>query len=98
MSAAARRARRLHLEALEDRRVPATAVGMNLDRLIDFSPAWVFTDAFQQSRPWVSYAYNPATGAQTIDGTPVTDARGWPIRLDAWTNAQGQAVRQRLGT
>lgn len=89
------------LEKLEGRDVPAAmAVGMNLEGISDWSVAWPFTDAFKTSRPWISHAYNTATGQVTWEGGGEvrTDAKGWPTQLNRWTNAQGQMMEQRLGT
>ncbi|MFO0818628.1 MAG: hypothetical protein U1A77_11840 [Pirellulales bacterium] len=91
----------ISLERLEAREVMATAIGMNIDRIADYSPAWVFTDAFQSSRSWVSYSYNTATGAmsQSPQGTAIqVDAQGWPTSLSEWWNEQGQLMQQRLGS
>ena len=52
---------RPHLEELEARTVPTAAIGMNLENVYDFSPAWTFTDAFLKSRPWQPQAYNTVT-------------------------------------
>jgi hypothetical protein len=91
----------ISLERLEAREVMATAIGMNLDRIADYSPAWVFTDAFQSSRTWSSYSYNTATGAMSPSpqGTAIqVDAQGWPTSLSEWRNEQGQLIQQRLGS
>lgn len=85
-------------ESLEARDLPSgMAVGMNLDWITDYAPAWVFKDAFLQSRGWMSWDYNTATG-QAVQGTrPVqVDSNGWPTRLDQWTNDAGQPMQQRL--
>lgn len=72
-------------------------VGMNLDWITDYAPAWVFKDAFQQSRTWMAWDYNTVTGAQTQGTRPVQlDANGWPRELTTWTNDQGQFMQQRL--
>jgi len=47
---------RLGFECCESRHMLATtsghmAVGMNLENVVDWSPAWTFTDAFKASRP-----------------------------------------------
>lgn len=89
------------VERLENRQLFAVEVGMNLDRIVDYSPAWTFTDAFQSSRSWISYSYNTATGATTASppGTPIAvDAHGWPTQLSESTDAQGRRIQQRLGT
>ena len=76
------------------------SIGMNLESVVDWSPAWVFTDAFKTSRPWISHAYNTATGGMTWEGggTVQVDARGWPTQLNQFRNAQGELIHQRLGT
>jgi putative intracellular protease/amidase len=73
------------------------SVGMNLDWIADYEPAWMFKDAFQKSRTWQSYDFNTVTRAQT-QGTHAlhADADGWPTQLDSWTNDAGQLVQQRL--
>jgi hypothetical protein len=92
----------LPLEALESRVVAAvdTAIGMNLESVVDWSSAWTFKDAFQTSRPWISHAYNTATGQETWEGGGAVqvDSKGWPTQLNQWVNSQGQAMQQRLGT
>src|SRR6187397_1996941 len=86
------------LERLEVRDVPAMSVGMNLDWITDYAPAWVFKDAFQQSRSWMSQEFNTATRQTNFQSTrPVhTDTHGWPTTLDRWTNDLGQTIEQRL--
>ncbi|MFN9718131.1 MAG: PA14 domain-containing protein [Planctomycetota bacterium] len=97
-----RRARRPTTETLEPRWMLAGSmqIGMNLETVVDWSPAWTFTDAFQSSRPWISHAYNTATFSESWEGggTVHVDNKGWPTQLNQWTNAQGQLMRQRLGT
>ena len=107
----ARRSRRLEtrlgFERCEPRHLMASdtgrmAVGMNLENVVDWSPAWTFTDAFQASRSWISQAYNTATGEMTWDigqTRPLrVDATGNVVALDSWTNAAGQTMRQMAGT
>lgn len=91
---------RLQLEPLEARELPAVAMGMNLEHVNDFNPAWMFTDVFQSSRPWISYNYNTATRVMSFDpaGVAVVDEHGWPTQLTQSTNAAGQTLQQRLGT
>jgi hypothetical protein len=93
---------RLTLERLEERQTMAAEmrIGMNLESVVDWSPAWTFTDAFKTSRPWISHAYNTATFSETWEGGgPVAvDEKGWPTSLNQFTNAQGQVIQQRLGT
>src|SRR5262245_43125906 len=84
----------LELEHLEGRTVPSTmSIGMNLERIQDFSAAWMFTDVFKSSRLWMSGLYNTATRTMSQDTTgllPVSvDALGWPTRLNQTINAQG---------
>jgi hypothetical protein len=52
-------------------------VGMNLENVVDWSPAWTFTDAFQASRPWIAHAVDLGTGGLIWD---VGDSR--PLDLD----------------
>ena len=94
------------LERLEPRSLMAAdvpmAVGMNLENVVDWSPAWTFTDAFKASRPWIAQAFNTATWGTSWDdpATPplALDADGNVLRLASWTNAAGQTVQQRAGT
>ncbi|MFM8598784.1 MAG: hypothetical protein ACKOB8_07215, partial [Mycobacterium sp.] len=77
------------------------AVGMNLENVVDWSPAWTFTDAFTASRPWISQAFNPQTfglsweaaDAPTLD----LDSDGNVRSLKTWTR-NGVAMRQFAGT
>lgn len=89
---------RLRLESLEERRVFAgMEVGMNLDWITDYAPAWIFKDAMLQSRQWLSQEMNTVTRAIGNSTMPVqVDANGWPTQLGSYTNAQGQLVTQRL--
>jgi len=92
----------LWAESLESRLVQAStmSIGVNLEQVVDWSPAWTFTDAFKSSRPWISHAYNTATGQETWEGggTVNVNAEGWPTGLNQWTNSSGQIMKQRLGT
>ncbi|MBM4096807.1 MAG: hypothetical protein FJ261_08540 [Planctomycetes bacterium] len=78
------------------------AVGMNIENIVDWSPAWTFTDVFQASRGWITHAVNTATGQTTWDvgaTNPVrVDANGNVTRLETFTNAAGQTMRQMAGT
>jgi len=96
-------------ERLEPRSVMAgdspvmhMAIGMNLENVVDWSPAWTFTDAFKASRPWIDLAFNTTTWATSWDdpGTPplALDADGNVLRLATWANAAGQTIEQRAGT
>ena len=94
-----------HVENLEPRQVMSATpmqVGINLDNVVDYLPNWMFTDAFQSSRPWISHSINTVTGQRDFNGgsaIPVqVDANGWPTQLATWTNASGQLMRQELGT
>ncbi|HND53070.1 MAG TPA: hypothetical protein PLV92_11755, partial [Pirellulaceae bacterium] len=89
--------RALSVEQLEARQVMAMDVGMNLEWIADYSPAWVFKDAFQQARAWQTQEYNTATRLSTNTSRPAhVDDKGWPTQLDTWTNDQGQVIQQRL--
>jgi len=106
MIARAAPAFRLGVEQLEPRSLMAgdthMAVGMNLENVVDWSPAWTFTDAFKASRPWIAHGFNTATWAMSWDdpATPplALDADGNVSRLATWTNAAGQTMQQRAGT
>jgi hypothetical protein len=78
------------------------AVGMNLENVVDWSPAWTFTDAFKASRPWIAQAVNTVTGETIWDtgaARPLAlDANGNVTSLATWTNAAGQTMRQMAGT
>ena len=77
-------------------------VGMNLENIVDWSPAWTFTDVFQASRGWITQEVNTATGEVTWDvgaTNPVrVDANGTPTMLTSRVNGSGQTLRQMAGT
>ncbi|MBU3749808.1 MAG: hypothetical protein FGM52_05055 [Mycobacterium sp.] len=77
------------------------AVGMNLENVVDWSPAWTFTDAFKASRPWISHTFNPQTWSTTWDPAqaPVLDVdpNGNVRSLKTW-NQNGVQMRQHAGT
>ncbi|MFM7205908.1 MAG: Calx-beta domain-containing protein [Planctomycetaceae bacterium] len=85
-----------------DMPAPPMAVGMNLENVVDWSPAWTFTDAFKASRPWINHAFNATTWSTSWDdpATPLLalDADGNVARLASWRNAAGQTIQQRAGT
>lgn len=93
-------------ERLESRSLTAAdshmAIGMNLENVVDWSPAWTFTDAFKASRPWIDQAFNTATWGTSWDdpSTPplALDADGNVLQLATWRNTAGQTVQQRAGT
>jgi hypothetical protein len=94
-------------EQLERRAVMAAdgqhmQVGMNLENVVDWSPAWTFTDAFQASRGWIAHELNTATGAMAWDvgaTNPIrVDANGNPAMLSSRVNTSGQTLRQMAGT
>ena len=95
-------------EALEGRQMMAAtptghmAIGMNLENIVDWSPAWTFTDAFQASRGWITHAVDTATGQMTWDvgqTNPVrADGNGNVTGLATFTNAAGRTMRQMAGT
>ena len=105
----ARRARAVPLgvERYEPRQLMAAdgqrmQIGMNLENVVDWSPAWTFTDVFQASRPWISQAVDESTGAVTWDvgeTHPLAlDADGNPRSLAAWTEPNGSRMRQMAAT
>ena len=77
------------------------AVGMNLESIVDWSPAWTFTDAFKASRPWISQAFNPQTFGLTWEAAdaPIldVDADGNVRSLKTWMQ-NGVAMKQFAGT
>jgi hypothetical protein len=93
-------------ERLETRSLMAAdghmAVGMNLENVVDWSPAWTFTDAFKASRPWIVHAIDTVTGEMTWDvgdDYPLAlDGDGNVTALASWTNTAGHTVRQMAGT
>ncbi len=97
--------RRLAVERCEPRRLLATdshmVVGMNLENVVDWSPAWTFTDAFQASRPWIAHAIDLETGGLTWDvgeARPLPlDAAGNVLALETWSEG-GRSFRQAAGT
>lgn len=71
---------------------PSGGLGANLDSMVDFASAYVFTDFFKQSRPWITSAPNGCTppaipGAScfdTLEGDLLDlDADGWVASLPA---------------
>lgn len=77
------------------------AVGMNLEAIVDWSPAWVFTDAFQASRPWINQVFNTSTWATSWDAPTAppldVDADGTVRSLRSWSE-NGVAFRQQAAT
>jgi hypothetical protein len=77
------------------------AVGMNLESIVDWSPAWTFVDAFQASRPWIAQTFNTQTWATTWDPAVAPlldlDADGNVRSLARWS-ANGVEMQQRAGT
>ena len=100
------RRERLSFETCEPRHLMVAdghmAVGMNLENVVDWSPAWTFTDAFQASRPWISQAFNTATWTTSWDAADAPllslDSRGNPTSLATWENAAGETMKQVAGT
>ena len=102
------RRERLQVEPCEPRLLRAAdttghmRIGMNLERVADWSPAWTFTDAFQSSRPWIAHAVNVDDPWQTIWDVGATrpiqvNGDGVPVGLQTWTQG-GQTYRQMAGT
>ena len=92
-------------EPLESRTLMSAAlpqVGVNLDAITYYSPAWTFTDAFKQSAPFVATPVDTVTGQSGKwgqGGDVSVDARGWPTELKTWTDpATGHTMKQRLDT
>jgi len=101
----------LGLERLEPRALRAVVaaadgghmqIGMNLESVVDWSPAWTFTDAFKASRGWIAQEFNTATWETAWDvgaTNPIrVDADGNPTQLTTRVNAAGQTIRQMAAT
>jgi hypothetical protein len=77
-------------------------IGMNLENVVDWSPAWTFTDVFKASRPWIAQAADESTGAVTWDvgaTHPLSlDANGNPRSLATWNGPDGSRMRQMAAT
>jgi len=95
------------VERLEPRALMAAdgghmRIGMNLESVVDWSPAWTFTDAFNASRGWIAQEFNAATWETTWDvgaTNPIrVDANGNPTMLTSRVNAAGQTIRQMAAT
>ena len=92
-------------EPCEARRLLAAdgrmAVGMNLENVVDWSPAWVFTDAIQASRPWIAHAVDLDTGGLIWDvgeSRPLDlNGEGEVASLATWTDG-GRRLRHAAGT
>ena len=94
-------------ETLESRTLMAAdgqhmRIGMNLENIVDWSPAWTFTDAFQASRGWIAHEVNTSTYEMTWDAgatNPIrVDANGNPTSLNTRVNSSGQTIQQMAGT
>mgnify|MGYP006268729813 CR=1 FL=1 len=95
-----RATRPLGVEMLEKKSMLAgMSIGMNLDHVAEYNEGWMFTDAFLNSRSWISHAYNTVSRTQSWEGGGAVnvDSRGWPTSLNTFTNGQGQVIEQRLG-
>lgn len=97
----------LGFERLEPRALMAAdgghmRIGMNLESVVDWSPAWTFTDAFKASRGWIAQEFNTATWETTWDvgaTNPIqVDANGNPTLLTIRVNPAGQTIRQMAAT
>ena len=56
----------------------APAVGINLDFVVDWTPSWVFVDAFRSARPWLTQ--KPHTMEVWDSGEELaTTTFGWPL-------------------
>jgi hypothetical protein len=97
---------RLGFECCERRQMMAGAdhmqIGMNLENVVDWSPAWTFTDAFKASRPWIAHEVNTTTWESTWDvgaTNPIrVDANGNVTGLSTRVNGSGQTIQQMAGT
>ena len=76
-------------------------VGMNLENVVDWSPAWTFTDAFQASRSWIAQAIDTATGGLVWDVGErhplAVDADGEVTSLATWQEGD-RTYRQAAAT
>jgi len=95
------------IERLEPRALMAAdgghmRIGMNLESVVDWSPAWTFTDAFKASRGWIAQEFNTATWETAWDvgaTNPIrVDANGNPALLATRVNGAGQTIRQMAAT
>ncbi len=95
------------VERLETRTLMAAdgghmRIGMNLENVVDWSPAWTFTDAFNASRGWIAQEFNTTTWETTWDVGAINpirvDANGNPTMLTSRMNAAGQTIRQMAAT
>jgi hypothetical protein len=77
-------------------------IGMNLESVVDWSPAWTFTDAFKASRGWIAQEFNTSTWETAWDvgaTNPIrVDPNGNPTQLTTRVNAAGQTIRQMAAT
>jgi hypothetical protein len=97
---------RLGIEHCEQRCMMAAdghmQIGMNLENIVDWSPAWTFTDVFKSSRGWITHEFNTETWESTWDvgaTNPVrVDANGNVTGLTTRVNASGQTIQQMAGT
>lgn len=76
------------------------SLGINVNRVVDYNPSWVFVDAMKSSRPWIPIAYNTVTKQETWnDGEALElNAFGMPAALKRWKNEDGQLIQQRIAT
>jgi len=76
-------------------------IGMNLENVVDWSPAWTFTDAFKASRGWITHEIDTTTWQMAWDvgaTNPVqVDANGDVTRLTSRT-VNGHTIKQMAGT
>ncbi len=75
LGAPAARAQQAFGGSISDRLGP---LGVNLDVVADWQPAWVFVDAFKAARPWIPQVPGNTGPWDTGLGIPVT-SDGWPV-------------------
>jgi hypothetical protein len=74
---------------------PSFNVGVNLDRLVDWSPSWTFVDAFKHSREWIPQ--QPFTTTPWDSGVELTlNDQGYPL-LEPWQAAATLMLRDLEG-
>jgi hypothetical protein len=76
---------------LEARELPALSIGMNIERVTDYSADWKFTDAFRESRPWLRQTNGSADFSIAVDqyGNPVQLTTGQSVTTFMFFNNGG---------
>lgn len=73
---------------------PAPRLGVNLDGVSYWSPAWVFVDAFKMAGPWI--AQRPTGGPWDTREPLALTPEGWVARLNRHQTA-GTLMRRSHG-